>query len=260
MASKFRNPLDRMNDRTLEAITIMIVVLTVLVTLTYVAIGVNPYIALNPFPPAAAPAESLPPTATGSLAGGPAEAAATVEGTPTFPPTWTPTATNTPTETRTPTPTWTPTPTATPTSTSTPTETATPIPTDTPVPPTATRRPPTPLPPTPTPPPPYELEQLLVGPNCGWFGFHGIIWGANNLPLSGIQVKVRNETGWEAVSSPSDANGIYQIPISGDLATGRWWIQVWVSDAPASAPMGVDMGGGCQNGIQEVKTDWRRRY
>jgi hypothetical protein len=255
MASKYKNPLDRMSDRTLEVITIVIVALTVLVALTYVAIGVNPHMPLNPFPPILASASaSASPSTSDSTGGEPESVAEVVEGTPTFPPTWTPTATNTATVTRTPTPTF------TPSSTATSTATATLTPTATAVPPTATRRPPATPPPTPTAQLPFQFDRMAVGSNCGWFGFHGVIWGANGLPLSGIPVKVRNEKGWEAVSLPTDVNGIYQVPISGDLATGRWWVQVWVSSAPASEPMGADMGGGCENGVQEVKIDWRRRY
>ncbi|MBC7243286.1 MAG: hypothetical protein H5T60_12685, partial [Anaerolineae bacterium] len=184
-----KNPFDRMSDRTLEVITIIILLLTVLTAMVYVAIGVNPYIFLNPFPPPRPGETAEQPAGVAAL---PAETA-----TPTFPPTWTPTPTNTPTMTKTPTPTGTPTATATPTATHTPPPTSTPLP-------PATRRPPPP--PTPTPPPPFEFVQLLVGPNCHWAGFHGVIWGANDLPLSGIQVKVWNEEGWWTLSSPSDIN------------------------------------------------------
>ena len=254
--AKFSNPLDNMSDRALEVLTIVIVVMTVLVLLLFVAIAVNPHSPLNPFPPGREAVATEEPGTPAS----PTEAVAEkADAMPTFPATWTPTATRTPTHTKTPTSTWTRTPTWTPTHTSTPTPTNTLIPTATPVPPTPTRRPPPPRPPSPTPLPPFAYKQLLVGPNCHWFGFHGIIWGANGLPMSGVPVKVWNETGWAAMPAPSDANGVYQIPISGDLATGRWWLQVWVDGAPASEQLGVDMGGGCQNGIQEVKMDWRRR-
>jgi hypothetical protein len=257
--AKFNNPLDRMSDRALEVITIIIAVITVLVLLVFVAIGVNPYSSLNPFPPGRA--EVVTEEETPAPASPTAAIAEKADAAATFPATWTPTATRTPTSTHTPT--------STPTSTHTftPTPTFTPVPptaTETAVPPTATPRPTQPPPPRPaptatrTPVPPYTFVQLLVGPNCSWFGFHGIIWGANNLPISGVQVKVWNESGWANVSAPSDANGIYQVPISGDLATGRWWLQVWEGGAPASEQLGVDMGGGCQNGIQEVKMDWRR--
>jgi hypothetical protein len=275
MARKFTNPLERMSDRSLEVLTIVIIVITVLTILAYVGIAVNPYIALNPFPPrrqptAAAGAEQTPsasaltPGATGTIIArstpmttGTAKAAA--RATSTLPATWTATVTRTPTNTRTPTATFTPTPTdtETPTPTVTPTETATP--TDTPVPPTPTRRPPPPPPPSPTPTPLYDYLRLLVGPNCTWFGFHGIVFGANDLPLSGIQIKIWNEAGWQAMSAPTNGDGLYQVPISGDLATGRWWLQVWENGAPASEQLGVDMGGGCQYGIQEVKMDWRRQ-
>ena len=253
--AKFNNPLDRMSDRALEVITIIIIVITLLVVLVFVAIGIDPYSSLNPFPPdrEGVVAEEETPAASPT-----AVSAEVAEALATFPATWTPTPTRTSTPTRTPT--------STPTSTSTftPTPTYTPVPptwTPTAIPPTATLRPTQPPPPRPataTPVPPYTFVQMQVGPNCSWFGFHGIIWGANNLPVSGVQVKVWNESGWATVSAPSDANGVYQVPISGDLATGRWWLQVWENGAPASEQLGVDMGGGCQNGIQEVKMDWRR--
>ena len=67
------------------------------------------------------------------------------------------------------------------------------------------------------------------------------------------------EPGAQAVPGPSDGNGIYQIPINLDQASGRWWIEVLENGNPVSTAIGVDMGGGCQNGIQEVKSDWRKR-
>lgn len=252
------NPLDRLSDRTLEVLIVVIAVATALVALFYGSIAVNPYVPFNPFPP---------PPQTPSGAPG---ATATPTSGPTglvFPPTWTPTPSRAPTATPTPRPTHTRLPTLPPTATHTwtptplPTATLAPTPTATPVPPTVppTRAPTRPPPPTPTPIPPYRLDGMWAGPNCSWFGFHGVIWGANGLPLAGVRVKVWREGGPEGISDPSNQDGIYQIPISGEHATGRWWVQVWENDRAASTPVGVDMGGGCTYGIQEVKVDWRRR-
>lgn len=248
-------PLERLSDRTVEVLIVLVAVATGLVLLLYGAIAVNPYVPFNPFPPkglragpAALPSATPTPTTRGLV----------------FPPTWTPTPSRAPTLTPTPTSTYTRLPTLTPTET--PTHTPTSLPTSTPtavptpVPPTPRpTRPPAPPPPTPTPVPPYLLDGMWAGPNCSWFGFHGVIWAANGLPLAGIRVKVWREGGPEGMSGPSNQDGIYQIPISGEHANGRWWVQVWENDQPASTPVGVDMGGGCLYGIQEVKVDWRRR-
>lgn len=250
------NPLDRLSDRTLEVLIVVVAVATALVLLFYGTIAMNPHVPYNPFPPPVGTPPAKPGPATATPTTGPTGLV--------FPPTWTPAPSRAPTNTFTPEPTHTRlptlTPTATETSTPTPQPTATPTQTATPVPPTPRPVYPTNTPvPTPTPLPPYRLDGMWAGPNCTWFGFHGIIWAANGLPKAGVQVKVWREGGPEGISAPSSQDGIYQIPISGEHATGRWWVQVWENGQPASAPVGVDMGGGCTHGIQEVKVDWRRR-
>jgi hypothetical protein len=57
----------------------------------------------------------------------------------------------------------------------------------------------------------------------------------------------------------SGSDGIFQIAIGEDEANGRWWVQVIENNQTASTEIGVDLGGGCDFGVQEVKTDWRRR-
>jgi len=246
------NPVDRLSDRTLEVLIVIVAVVTALVLLFYGTIAVNPYVSFNPFPPPAHPVSGGP----GAMATPTAKSTGIV-----FPATWTPTPLRVPTNTPTPKPTNTRLPTLTPTST--PTWTLTPLPTatatGTPIPVPPTRRPTRPPAATATPIPPYRLDGMWAGPNCGWFGFHGVIRGANNLPLAGVRVRVWREGGPEIISDGSNGDGIYQIPISGEDATGRWWVQVLEHDQPASTAVGVDLGGGCAYGIQEVKVDWSRR-
>jgi dienelactone hydrolase len=99
--------------RWMNVLTALLVSLTALVGGVYLLIWFNPYLPLNPFPPA----QDIPVL---SAPGAAVHAAyyRSNQPTPTFPPTWTPTATGTATPTRlpssTPLPTNTPTPTSTP--------------------------------------------------------------------------------------------------------------------------------------------------
>jgi len=49
------NPVDRLSDRTLEVLIVVVAVATALVLLFYGVIAVNPYVPFNPFPPPAKP-------------------------------------------------------------------------------------------------------------------------------------------------------------------------------------------------------------
>ncbi len=126
-----------------DILAIMVTLALVLVVVIFAQIFIDPYSALNPFPPETLPAPIQLPTSTNTprvlpatwtptpLYGG----ATTLRPSSTLFPTSTgfvlPTATSTPTST--------PTPTATPTKTRTPTKTT--VPTNTPVTPTATHTP-----------------------------------------------------------------------------------------------------------------------
>jgi len=152
------------NDRrttTFNVLTIVALVATVCLTGFYGLIAVNPFIALNPFPPPTRIAMLELPTPTETSTPGP----------PTRTPTQTPTITLTPGPTNTRTPTLTPS--ITPT------------------------WPPTSPPPTPTPrvtrsPWPFTYELSLGTPplGCGWTGVAGHVQDLDGNPLIGYPLHV----------------------------------------------------------------------
>ncbi|MFQ6016144.1 MAG: hypothetical protein ACE5NP_11975 [Anaerolineae bacterium] len=172
--------LEEWGEDLMQIATVLVLVLTLLVFLCYLAIFINPRVALNPLPPPAAGA-TIP------------KAAAAL--TPFLPPTWTPTPTDTPIPTDTPTPTTTHTPLPTDTPTVTPTDTPTLTPTDTRRPPTPTRRPTSTatLPPTATPTPAWAYR-ISGGPwshpNCGLQGVFGVVRDKAGNVKGGVTVKV----------------------------------------------------------------------
>jgi len=116
--------------------------------------------------------------------------------------------------------------------------------------------------PTPTPKPlPYTLIAMSVKSNCDGYGYvHGIVWSAYKLPMAGVTVQAFNTTtGFgPLVSMPTNENGIYQIILEKDQIDGLWVVQVLENDQPASQAWGQHLGGGCVNGAQELKVDWKR--
>jgi len=232
--------LDRFEDRTLEIVTVVIVLAIALVILCYLVIYLNPLIFINPFPPAA-------PTSAMDVAA-------------TFEPTWTPTPTPTATNTPTTTPTWTPTPTSTTTPTPLPsTATNTPLPTAT-IPPTPTKRPPPPKP-TATPTPwPYYYESAGGLANCTLTGVYGWVLGANGLPEEGAQMRVGNNLGWRA-DTWTDVNGFYRYDFASEPQAGKWFVRVFKGGLARSMQFWWETSPGCDGpySLQEVEITWKHR-
>ncbi len=120
---------------------------------------------------------------------------------------------------------------------------------------------PTPTP-TPTPKPlPYTLAGMSVKSNCDGYGYiHGVVWSAYDLPMTGVSVQAFNTTtGFgPLVSISTNEDGIYQIILEKDQIEGLWVVQVIENGQPASQAWGQHLGGGCVNGTQELKVDWKR--
>jgi len=116
--------------------------------------------------------------------------------------------------------------------------------------------------PTPTPKPlPYALTGMSVKSNCDGYGYvHGVVWSAYDLPMAGVTVQAFNTTtGFgPLVSMPTNEDGIYQIILEKDQIEGLWVVQVLENGQPASQTWGQHLGGGCVNGAQELKVDWKR--
>lgn len=117
-------------------------------------------------------------------------------------------------------------------------------------------------PPPATPVPlPYTLKTMSVRSNCSGSGYiHGVVWSAYNLPLSGVILQAYNTTtGFGPLTSlPTNADGIYQFVLEASQIEGLWVVQVLENNRPSSQAWGQRLGGGCQNGAQELKVDWVR--
>ncbi len=195
--------------RLLNALTLVMLGLTVVVLGYYVLIAFNPMTRLNPFPPATRVALVLIPTAT------------PLPEAPAAPPTWTPTST--PTVTPTPPPTFTPTPTlvptARPTFTPRPTATSTPRPTRAPFPFS------------------YSLDYQTPYYGCNWAGVAGLVNDQDGKALTGYAVRIwgggldvaahsgdatmYGESGWEQFFNdhPISEQGEYKVQLH-DRTTG----------------------------------------
>ena len=102
-----------LSTRLAVILTLVTLFATMALCMCYISIFVSPELPLNPFPPRGAVDQGAAVVDLDPSANQPALVVIDVNGSPTFPPTWTPTATST--STSTPTPTFTSTPTLTPT-------------------------------------------------------------------------------------------------------------------------------------------------
>ena len=195
--------------RLFNTLSLVMLGLTGITLLCYILIAVNPYLPINPFPPA------------------PREVAVVATHTPSPTPeatiiaTWTPTLT--PTVTPTPPATFTRTPTNTPTPiTPSPTATATATPT-----PRVTR---SPWPFT------YELEYKTPEYGCSWLGVGGTVQNIDGDHLSGYPIhvwgggidvvvnsgdkQIYGDSGWEQffLGEPQELNGVFRVRIHSKYA------------------------------------------
>jgi hypothetical protein len=102
---------------------------------------------------------------------------------------------------------------------------------------------------------------MSVKSNCDGYGYvHGVVWSAYDLPMKGVSVQAFNTTtGFgPLISMPTNDDGIYQIILEKDQIEGLWVVQVLENGQPASQAWGQRLGGGCVNGAQELKVDWKR--
>lgn len=189
--------------RLFNIVSVVMLGLTIITVLCYILIAVNPFIAINPFPPNRNLflIASITPSATAIR-----ELAAT----------WTPTAT--PTVTPTPPPSFTPTITSTPE----------------PLQATATRKPTlTPTPRVTTSPWPftYEIEYETPLHGCAWMGVAGTVEDIDGNPLKGYPIHVwgggidvvvtsgdnqmYGDSGWEQffINRPTAVNGVFRAQI-----------------------------------------------
>lgn len=250
-----------MSDRSATALLAIVIGMTSLTCLCYLAIFLVPNVALNPFPPEDATAWALAAQAT-------LQPVAQVDSTPTpgpsptsiFGPTWTPTITPIPTDTPTPTVTRTPTPTAT--DTPTPTNFPTRTPTNTP---TATNTAPPP-PPTATPLPLYRIIRQQGVPNCDVLRITGVLYDSDGLPLQGITMQVGevDVPGSVFNTAPSDGNGRYIWDFGGPTDRKQLWFAVPLENGQPATDrftFQTDPVDSCEfdAAVQIMNVDWRRR-
>jgi hypothetical protein len=221
--------LSQIDDRVLEIVTILVVMMTIFVCICYAAIFRNPYAAFNPF---------KPPTATPrGMAEGPP---------PTFPPTWTPTATGIPTvtPTATDTPTVTNTPTSTSTSTSTPPNTSTVTPTSLP---TATPADTPTI--TPTPTPRYTLNPAKPPEPitfCAYTEIRVNVVDYDGLPKQGVSVHIwSTDLGFETTMTTDSLGRAWKRIADGGYFDATWNIQLLEGGAPASDIKSVTTSSEC---------------
>ena len=228
-------------DRVFNLLSLVILGLTGIMLLCYLAIAVNPYSRLNPLPPPI---------------GAMIVATPTMQPTPsrTLPATWTPTAT--PTMTPTPPPSF------------TPTVTLTPEPTNTPAP---TEEPPTPEPDTPTPAPTprvtrspqpftYELRYETPYYGCAWAGVAGTVVDIDGNHLTGYPIHVwgggidvvvysgdkqlYGDSGWEQFfnNAPMAVSGVFRVQIHSKTGT----------HPPISQEIILDFPGYCSSSLARI--------
>ncbi len=224
--------LNQVDDRVLEIITILVVMMTVFVCLCYAAIFRNPYVAFNPF---------KPPTATprGMDVGPP----------PTFPPTWTPTVTGTPTDT----PTVTKTPTVT--NTPTPTDTGTPFPTRTPTitqTGTPTEAPTKTATPTPTTGPRYSVTKYRGWQFCGYTGFEFNVKDSRGVGKRDVTIHIWTDWGFDGYVT-TDLVGDATKIIGDEFFDSVWHIQL-IENGQVVDQLDVVTTSGCKN-LETVKED-----
>lgn len=215
----------RKGDGLTTILVVIVLGLTALTLLYYVAVFFYPNTPFNPLSPQRATqmAQARLPTAV---------VIQTPTLDPSYPATWTPVPTGTPPPTKTPTETRTPTPTRTntPTDTPTPTRTPTPLPPTLPPPPTATSTPPL-----------FYVSSYRGENNCANMGLRGVVTGPDGLPAAGITVKYGElETPNSEFVATTDANGRYSallLPGSNRAAVSRahnWYTYIEYNGKPLS--------------------------
>jgi len=191
-------------EQLLNILTLVVLAMTVLTLICYALIAINPYLPINPFPPATQVAVVI----TGAPAASPTPR--------NVPATWTPT--NTPTITPTPPPTFTPTTTTTPS----------PSPTFTSIPPTETSTPRVTRSPFPFT---YELTYETPYYGCEWMGVAGLVQDLDGNALTGYPIHIwgggidavvtsgnkqmYGDSGWEQFfnNEPLEINGVFRVQI-----------------------------------------------
>ncbi len=194
---------------------VLFVILTVIVSLCYLTIFINPQILFNPFPP---PSIKLPPTQAVSQSLPTATSAARVQATPTmtYPPTWTPTPTRTATPTRTPRPTVTPTkkPSSGSGGGSSSASTQFSLYMD----------------------PIYTAQKLYQGQSVSmwWTGLAGEVTDKAGKPVTNVIIKVWDDRGHVWQTNPGDASAYTNAYTKafGNRGTYAWWEQFVCQGSP----------------------------
>lgn len=219
-------------DQLFNTLSLVMLGLTFVVILCYILIFINPYIALNPFPPYPQKVEMVT-TTTGAVYRRD------------VPPTWT--ATATPTITPTPPPSLTPTITPTPT-TRPPTRTPSPTPTITP---RVTRS---------AYAFTYELTYEPPYYGCNWLGVAGMVQDLDGNPLKDYPVHVwgggidqvvnsgtkqmYGDSGWEQffLNQPTEMKGVFRVQLH----------SLYGTHAPVSEEIVLNYEGLCSGSLARV--------
>ncbi len=241
------NVRDKSENRSLDILAALVIVLTVMVLLCYGVIFFQPRIFFNPFKPAPSADEQLAVLLTKQAPPPGPQSTPTATNTPQLPPTWTPTATGTPTNT--------------PTATSTPTNT--PTPTRTPRPPTA----------TPLPPPftrygdvTYTKYDKTPGVGCWWMGIGGQVWNRQGEPLADANLRIHVwGGGFDGQSTPGQfpaygASG-WEVYLGHHDEEEEWNVQVIHVNGTALSPVyKVKTTSDCNSNLVLINFKQNRSY
>lgn len=107
----------------------------------------------------------------------------------------------------------------------------------------------------------FEAEQPITGyTSCDSFGFNGQVTAGAGQPAVGIKVVVwENERDRLLTITPTDANGRYQVILTGAPADRDLRIQLYQNDRPVSEPLLTKIYFDCEHGFQVYQINWLKK-
>lgn len=104
----------------------------------------------------------------------------------------------------------------------------------------------------------YDLSYMGARSNCTGTAVRGVIRDHNGLPIQAILVSLWDSAGNLWTSSPSDADGQYEIIVSDKPVADTWTACVLEGERAVSPSYSFRTTSECVNGVQEYKIDWQR--
>ena len=104
----------------------------------------------------------------------------------------------------------------------------------------------------------YGLSFMGARSSCTRTGVRGVIRDHSGLPIQAILVGLWDSAGKLWPSSPSDADGQYEIIVSNKPVADTWTVCVVEGEEPVSPCYSFRTSLGCVYGLQEYEIDWQR--